>query len=59
MRHRRFYERAFLVKLHMREEFIGFRHANSIKGVAISDNIVRFLADVNVDIRNVRPPCYD
>ena len=43
----------------MRGEFIGFGHAKSTKDVAISDSIVRFLADVNLDIRNVPPQCYD
>ena len=43
----------------VREEFIGFKHAKSVKGVAISDIIVRFLEDVNLDIRNIRAQCYD
>jgi hypothetical protein len=43
----------------VRGEFIGFGHAKSTKGVAISNIIVRFLADVNLDIMNVRPQCYD
>jgi len=44
----------------MRKEFNGFRHhVKSTKGVAMFDIIVRYLADVNLDIRNVRPQCYD
>ena len=43
----------------MRGEFIDFSHAKSTKGIAISDIIVRFLVDVNLDIKNVRPQCYD
>ena len=43
----------------MREEFIDIKHAKSIKGVAISNIIVRFLEDVNLDIRNIRAQCYD
>ena len=39
--------------------FIDFKHAKSIKGVAISNIIVRFLEDVNLDIRNIRAQCYD
>ncbi|VDI62435.1 Hypothetical predicted protein [Mytilus galloprovincialis] len=43
----------------IREEFIGFKHAKSVKGVAISNTIVEFLEHVNLDIRNLRAQCYD
>ncbi|XP_063416002.1 zinc finger MYM-type protein 1-like [Mytilus trossulus] len=43
----------------IREEFIGFKHAKSVKGVAISNTIVKFLEHVNLDIRNLRAQCYD
>ncbi|VDI61579.1 Hypothetical predicted protein [Mytilus galloprovincialis] len=43
----------------IREEFVGFRHAESVKGAAISDLIVRFLADLELDINKIRAQCYD
>ena len=43
----------------IREEFVGFRHAKSVKGAAICDIIVRFLADPELDINKIRAKCYD
>lgn len=45
--------------LEIREEFIGFRHAKSVKGEPLADMIVQFLNDVNLDIANLRAQCYD
>ena len=43
----------------VREEFVGFKHAKSVKGAAIADIIVQFLDNINLDIRNLRAQCYD
>ena len=43
----------------IREEFVGFRHAESVKGAAICDIIVRFLADLGLYINKIRAQCYD
>lgn len=43
----------------VREEFIGFRHAESVKCVAIFDILINFLADIQLDIGNLRAQCYD
>jgi hypothetical protein len=43
----------------IREEFVGFRHAKSVKGAAICDIIVRFLTDLGLDINKIRAQCYD
>jgi hypothetical protein len=43
----------------IREEFVGFRHAGSVKGAAICDIIVRYPADPGLDINKIRAKCYD
>jgi hypothetical protein len=43
----------------IREEFVGFRHAKSVKGAAICDIIVRFLTDLGLYINKIRAQCYD
>lgn len=44
--------------LEIREEFVGFKHAESVKGIAVSNIIIDFLAELNLNIQNLRAQCY-
>ncbi|XP_062599060.1 52 kDa repressor of the inhibitor of the protein kinase-like, partial [Saccostrea cucullata] len=45
--------------LEIREEFVGFKYAESVKGMAVSNIIIDFLAELNLNIQNLRAQCYD
>lgn len=43
----------------IREEFVGFKHAESVKGAAVTNIIVNLLAELGLDIGKIRAQCYD
>ena len=45
--------------IEVREEFVGFKYAECVKGIAVSNIIIDFLAEMNLDIQNLRAQCYD
>ncbi|XP_046564478.1 uncharacterized protein LOC124273284 [Haliotis rubra] len=55
----RFLDKDLNRQLVIREEFVGFRHAESLKGEAICELLLQFLDDLGLDVQNVRAQCYD
>lgn len=43
----------------IREEFVGFKHAESVKGAAVTNIIVNLLVELGLDIGKIRAQCYD
>lgn len=43
----------------IREEFVGFKHAESVKRPAVTNIIVNLLAELGLDIGKIRTQCYD